>query len=74
VKQILPELGTMKKATNENAKRMLGWAPRSNEESVVATAECLARLWFLKDRIATRPGVGSRHDRSAFMYRTLDGG
>jgi nucleoside-diphosphate-sugar epimerase len=48
VKQILPELGKMKNATNEKAKRMLGWAPRSNEESVVATAESLVRLGLLK--------------------------
>lgn len=49
VKQILPELGKVKNATNEKAKRMLGWAPRSNEESIVATAESLVRLGELKD-------------------------
>jgi nucleoside-diphosphate-sugar epimerase len=49
VKQILPELGNMKNATNEKARRILGWAPRSNEESVVATAESLVRLGLLKD-------------------------
>jgi len=49
VKQLLPELGKMKNATNEKARRMLGWAPRSNEESIVATAESLARLGLLKD-------------------------
>ncbi len=49
VKQILPELGKSKNATNEKAKRMLGWAPRSNEESIVATAESLVRLGLLKD-------------------------
>jgi nucleoside-diphosphate-sugar epimerase len=49
VKQILPELGKTKNATNEKAKRMLGWAPRSNEEAVVATAESLVRLGLLKD-------------------------
>jgi dihydroflavonol-4-reductase len=49
VKQILPELGKVKNATNEKAKRMLGWAPRSNEESIVATAESLVRLGLLKD-------------------------
>jgi nucleoside-diphosphate-sugar epimerase len=48
VKQILPELGKMKNATNEKAKRVLGWAPRSNEESIVATAESLVRLGLLK--------------------------
>jgi nucleoside-diphosphate-sugar epimerase len=49
VKQILPELGKRKDATNEKARRMLSWAPRSNEESVVATAESLVRLGLLKD-------------------------
>jgi nucleoside-diphosphate-sugar epimerase len=48
VKQILPELGKVKNATNEKAKRLLGWAPRSNEESVVATAESLVRLGLLR--------------------------
>jgi nucleoside-diphosphate-sugar epimerase len=48
-KQILPELGNRKNATNEKAKRMLGWAPRSNEEAIVATAESLVRLGLLKD-------------------------
>jgi nucleoside-diphosphate-sugar epimerase len=49
VKQILPELGKRKNATNEKAKRMLGWTPRSSEESIVATAESLVRLGLLKD-------------------------
>jgi nucleoside-diphosphate-sugar epimerase len=49
VKQILPELGKRKNATNEKARRMLGWAPRSNEESIVAAAESLVRLGLLKD-------------------------
>jgi nucleoside-diphosphate-sugar epimerase len=31
VKQILPELGKMKNATNEKARRTLGWSPRSSE-------------------------------------------
>ena len=44
----MPELGKHKNATNEKAKRMLGWAPRSTEESVVATAESLLRLGLLK--------------------------
>ncbi len=44
VKLILPELGKVKNATNEKARRLLEWAPRSNEESVVATAESLVKL------------------------------
>ncbi len=51
VKLILPELGKKKNATNEKARRMLGWAPRSNEEAIVATAESLARLGLLKDSL-----------------------
>ena len=49
LKLITPELGKRKNATNEKAKRMLGWAPRSNDEAIVATAESLVRLGLLKD-------------------------
>jgi nucleoside-diphosphate-sugar epimerase len=49
VKQILPELGKKKNATNAKARRVLGWSPRSNEECVLATAESLVRLRLLKD-------------------------
>ena len=48
VKLILPELGVAKSATNEKAKRILGWAPRSNEEAVIASAESLVRLGPVK--------------------------
>jgi nucleoside-diphosphate-sugar epimerase len=48
IRLILPELSKYKNATNEKAKRMLGWAPRSNEEAVLATAESLTRLGLLK--------------------------
>ena len=47
-RQILPELGRVKNASNEKAKRVLGWAPRSNDESIYATAESLVRLGLLK--------------------------
>jgi dihydroflavonol-4-reductase len=49
VKQIIPELGKKKNATNEKARRVLGWTPGSNEEAIVATAESLVRLRLLKD-------------------------
>lgn len=49
VREILPELGKVKNATNEKARRLLGWAPRPNEECIVATAESLVRLGLLKD-------------------------
>jgi nucleoside-diphosphate-sugar epimerase len=48
VRQIVPELGKMKNATGEKAKRVLGWAPRSKEDAIVATAESLMRLGLLK--------------------------
>jgi nucleoside-diphosphate-sugar epimerase len=49
VAQILPELGKRKNGSNEKARRVLGWQPRSNEECVVATAESLVALGLLKD-------------------------
>ena len=49
VRQILPDLGKVKNATNEKAKRMLDWKPRSNEEALVATAESMVRLGLLKN-------------------------
>jgi len=51
VKAILPELGQIKRVTNEKAKRVLGWQPRSNEEAIVASAESLIRLGLLKDSV-----------------------
>ena len=48
VKSILPELGKRKNATNEKARRLLGWSPRSNEEAIVATAESLIGLGLVK--------------------------
>jgi dihydroflavonol-4-reductase len=49
VAQIVPELGKSKNATNEKAKRVLGWAPRSAEDAIVATADSMLRLGLLKD-------------------------
>lgn len=49
VKQILPELGQRRNATNEKARRVLGWAPRSSKDAIVATAESLLRLGLLKE-------------------------
>jgi len=44
VKQLIPELGKKKNGTNEKSKRLLGWAPRSNEDSILAAAESMVRL------------------------------
>lgn len=49
VQQILPELGKRKNGSNEKARRVLGWQPRSNEECIIATAQSLIDLGLLKD-------------------------
>jgi nucleoside-diphosphate-sugar epimerase len=48
IRQILPELGKRKNASNEKARTVLGWAPRSTEEAIVATAQSLIDLGFLQ--------------------------
>ena len=48
VRLILPELGKVKTATGEKARRLLGWSPRSTEEAIVATGESLVRLGLLR--------------------------
>lgn len=47
-KQLLPELGKRRNASNAKARERLGWAPRSSEESVVATARSMIDLGLLK--------------------------
>lgn len=46
--QIVPELGRSRNASNDKARRVLGWSPRSNTEAVVATAQSLLDLGLLK--------------------------
>jgi nucleoside-diphosphate-sugar epimerase len=48
VKQVLPELGKLKNGSNEKAKRLLGWTPRSSEEAIISAAESLLDLNLLK--------------------------
>ena len=48
VRPAVPQLGKVRNASNEKAKRLLGWVPRPNEEAIVATAESLVRLGLLK--------------------------
>lgn len=47
-KQAATELGKIKDASNEKAKRVLGWAPRSNDEAIVATATSLIEVGALR--------------------------
>jgi hypothetical protein len=48
VAQVVTDLGKYKNASNEKARRMLGWSPRSNEEAIIATAESMLKLGLLK--------------------------
>jgi len=48
IRQIVPELGKRKNATNRKAREVLGWSPRKNEDAVTATAESLLKLGLLK--------------------------
>lgn len=50
VKQIIPELGKWKNASSEKARKLLGWTPRSREDSLVASAQSLVELGLLKKR------------------------
>jgi nucleoside-diphosphate-sugar epimerase len=49
IRQIVPELGKKRNATSAKAQRLLGWKPRSAEESLAATAESLLRLGLVKN-------------------------
>ena len=48
ITQFIPELDTVKNATNAKARSLLGWALGTNEEAIVATAESLLRLCLLR--------------------------
>ncbi len=50
LRQLLPMLGKVRDASNEKAKRVLGWNPRPNEETIVATAESLIKFRLLKEQ------------------------
>lgn len=44
LRQLVPQLGHAKVVSNEKARNLLGWAPRSNEDSILAAAESLLLL------------------------------
>jgi nucleoside-diphosphate-sugar epimerase len=46
-KSIVPLLGRYRHASNEKAKRLLGWQPRSNEEAILATANSLIQFGWV---------------------------
>lgn len=50
VRGLLPELGKRKNASNEKARRLLGWTPISPKDSALATARSLLELGLLAPR------------------------
>ncbi len=48
VRQIVPELDKHKNATSQKAQQTLGWAPRSSEEAILASAQSLIERGLLK--------------------------
>ncbi|MFE7122984.1 SDR family oxidoreductase [Streptomyces sp. NPDC057617] len=47
LRETVPQLGVVRRASNVKARKELDWSPRSNEDAVVATAESLVRLGLL---------------------------
>jgi len=48
-KGIVPQLDQKKNVSSEKAKKILGWQPRTNEETLVASAGSLLRLGLVKN-------------------------
>lgn len=44
LRHVVPDLGYVKKTSNERARRVLGWAPRPAREAIAAAARSLAGL------------------------------
>jgi nucleoside-diphosphate-sugar epimerase len=44
LREVSRRLGNHREVSNAKAKRMLGWAPRSNDDAIAATAESLVEL------------------------------
>ena len=70
VKQVAPELDKVKNATNEKARRVLGWTPRSNEECIMAAAHSLMRYGLLKDGIQDASNQPTDRDRATASGQT----
>ncbi|MGZ4199251.1 MAG: NAD-dependent epimerase/dehydratase family protein [Thermoleophilia bacterium] len=47
-RDIVRDLGKVRRASNEKARRVLGWEPRPNEEGILATAQSLLRLGLVR--------------------------
>jgi dihydroflavonol-4-reductase len=47
LRETVPQLGVVRRASNAKARKELDWSPRTNEEAVTATGESLVRLGLL---------------------------
>ena len=47
-KNIVPQLGRRKNASNEKARSLLNWKPRSNEEAVLSAIESMIKFGVIK--------------------------
>lgn len=47
-KAVVPMLNRIKNASNEKAQSLLDWHPRSNEEAITASVECLFKYGVIK--------------------------
>jgi nucleoside-diphosphate-sugar epimerase len=47
-REVVPELGRQKNASNAKARTLLGWTPRSSEQAIVAAAASLRELRLLE--------------------------
>ncbi len=43
-RQVVPDLGKVRAASNQKARTVLDWSPQSDEEAVIAFAESLLEL------------------------------
>jgi nucleoside-diphosphate-sugar epimerase len=70
IKQTAPELDKVKDGTHEKARRLLGWAPRSNEECILAAAESLMRYGLLRNGKQNAAIQSTDRDRAAAAGQT----
>lgn len=48
LRQVVPQLGKIRLASSQKAQTLLGWRPRSSEDTIAATGESLLRLNLVK--------------------------
>jgi hypothetical protein len=66
VRAFVPDLGNIYKTTSEKARRILGWQPRTSEDSIIASANSLIELGVAGKR---SPQPDARRGATAVMTR-----